>query len=115
MLFWDQVKNLHKLCLIQLGEEILEGLKNELFDLTDVVCTAKIHCETRFKEGATEVFMDGIGWNWQEKLELLKEEVGLVGDQCRKDETKKMVNLIEVCRYMVDRTWERELIGCFTI
>lgn len=26
----------------------------------------------------------------------LKEEVGSVADQCRKDETKKMVNLIEV-------------------
>lgn len=41
------------------------------------------------EEGSTE-------WNWAEELELLKEEVKSVADQCRKDETKKMVNTIEV-------------------
>lgn len=47
----------------------------------------------RAKEAVVE---DSADWNWQEEMELLKEEMGLVGDQCRKDETKKMVNMIEV-------------------
>lgn len=34
-------------------------------------------------------------WVWEDELELLKEEIGVVADQCRKDETKKMLNQIE--------------------
>lgn len=94
---------------------MLDGLKGDEYSFADVVQKARDRCEGRFKEGAAEALVEGTEWSWEEELELLKEEVGLVGDQCRKDETKKMVNLIEVCRYMVDRTWERELIGCFTI
>lgn len=88
-LFRDQIKNLHKLCLIQLRKEILEGVKNELFDFTGVIYTAKIHCETRFKESAAETFMDGMGWDWQEQLELLKEEADVAAESQIADERAK--------------------------
>ena len=38
----------------------------------------------------------GTDWVWEDEMESLKEEITHVADQCRKDETKKMVNLIEV-------------------
>lgn len=77
---------------------MLDGLKGEEYNFADVVKKARDRCEGRFKEGAAEALVEGTEWSWVEELELLKEEAALIGDQCRKDETKKMVNLIEVCR-----------------
>lgn len=78
-------------------KEILAGLKGDEYNFAEVVNKARGVCEGRFIEGAKEaVVEEGGEWSWEEELELLKEEVGSVADQCRKDETKKMVNLIEV-------------------
>ncbi|KAE9403661.1 root hair defective 3 GTP-binding protein [Gymnopus androsaceus JB14] len=92
-LFLGQLKNLHKACLGSFKKDILDGLKGEEYNFADVVSKAKAKCETRFTEGAKESVVDDSAegateWNWEEELELLKEE-------CRKDETKKMVNAIE--------------------
>ncbi|KAJ3775731.1 RHD3/Sey1 [Lentinula raphanica] len=99
-LFLGQLKNLHKACLGAFKKEILEGLKGEEYNFADVVSKAKAKCETEFATGAKESVVDDseegkTEWNWEEELELLKEEVKSVADQCRKDETKKMVNAIE--------------------
>ncbi|KAJ4479936.1 protein SEY1 [Lentinula aciculospora] len=99
-LFLGQLKNLHKACLGAFKKAILEGLKGEEYNFADVVSKAKARCENDFAEDAKESVVvnseDGnTEWNWQEELELLKEEVKSVADQCRKDETKKMVNAIE--------------------
>jgi len=75
----------------------MEGLHGEEYSFADVVAKARERCEGRFKEGAVEVMVEGTDWSWEEELALLKEEVGSVADQCRKDETKKMINTIEVC------------------
>lgn len=40
--------------------------------------------------------MEGTDWVWEDEMESLKEEISHLADQCRKDETKKMINLIEV-------------------
>jgi protein SEY1 len=95
-LFLGQLKNLHKSCLVQFKKEMLDGLKGEEYNFAEVVAKAKERCERWFKEGAEEATVDGTEWSWVEEMELLKEEVGSVADLCRKDETKKMVNLIEV-------------------
>lgn len=34
-------------------------------------------------------------WQYEDEYELLKEDITLIADQCRSDETKKMVNVIE--------------------
>jgi hypothetical protein len=94
-LFLGQLKNLHKSCLVQFRKEMLEGLTGEEYNFADVVKKARGRCEGRFKEGAAEALVEGTEWSWVEELELLKEEAGLIADQCRKDETKKMINLIE--------------------
>ena len=96
-LFLGQLKNLHKSCLTAFKADLLSGLKGPEYDFAEVVLKARVKCERRFTEGAKEaVVEDSGGWAWEEELELLKEEVGSVADMCRKDETKKMVNLIEV-------------------
>ena len=43
--------------------------------------------------------MEGTDWVWEDEMESLKEEISHLADQCRKDETKKMINLIEVRSY----------------
>ena len=71
-------------------------MRGEEYNFADVVGKARTKCETRFADGAKEVLLEDTDWTWQDELESLKEEISNVADQCRKDETKKMVNLIEV-------------------
>ena len=43
-----------------------------------------------------EMHVEGTGWEHEHELALLDEDLALIGDQRRSDETKKMVNAIEV-------------------
>ncbi|ESK90867.1 protein sey1 [Moniliophthora roreri MCA 2997] len=96
-LFLGQLKNLHKSCLVTFKKEILDGLKGEDYNFADVVSKSRTKWEQRFVEGAKEAVVDpeSAQWSWEDELELLKEEIRSVADQCRKDETKKMLNAIE--------------------
>ncbi|KAF8160733.1 RHD3/Sey1 [Crassisporium funariophilum] len=94
-LFLGQLKNLHKSCLVAFKKEMLDGLRGEGYSFAGVVANARKRCEDTFTTGAKEALVDDTDWNWEEELELLKEEVQTVADQCRKDETKKMLNQIE--------------------
>ncbi|KII92556.1 hypothetical protein PLICRDRAFT_50920 [Plicaturopsis crispa FD-325 SS-3] len=95
-LFLGQLKNLHKSCLVAFKKEMLDGLHGDEYNFADVVGKARQRCEERFKEGAEEARVEDTDeWSWQDEMGLLQEEIGTVADQCRKDETKKMVNLIE--------------------
>ncbi|KAJ7646846.1 RHD3/Sey1 [Roridomyces roridus] len=94
-LFLGQLKNLHKTCLVAFKKEMLDGLHGEGYNFADVVSAARDRCLGRFETGAKEACVEGTDWSWEDEMVLLKEEVALVADQCRKDETKKMVNLIE--------------------
>jgi protein SEY1 len=96
-LFLGQLKNLHKSCLVVFTQELLEGLWGDNYNFADVVGKARETCEEVFTTGAKEALVEGTDWTWDEELELLKEEVKIVSDQCRKDETKKILNQIEVC------------------
>ncbi|KAL1695088.1 RHD3/Sey1 [Schizophyllum commune] len=94
-MFLGQLKNLHKACLTAFKKEIVDGMKGEGYDFAEIVTKARSTCETRFTEGAREALIEDTDWVWEDELELLKEEVRSVADQCRKDETKKMINQIE--------------------
>ncbi|KAG6874499.1 Dynamin-like GTPase that mediates homotypic ER fusion [Termitomyces sp. Mi166 len=98
-LFLGQLKNLHKTCLVTFKKEILDGLRGESYNFADVVSKAQERCVETFSTGAQEALVEGTDWVWEDELESLKEEVRGVADQCRKDETKKMINLIEVKRF----------------
>jgi protein SEY1 len=76
---------------------LAEELKVEGANFADVMQGASKTCLDKFTEGAKEaVVEESDEWNWKEELILLEEEMHSVGDQFRKDETKKMVNTIEV-------------------
>ena len=89
-LFLGQLKNLHKSCLVAFKQELLEGLRGDDYSYADVVTKALETCEGVFTTRVKEAL--GTDWTWEEELELLKEEAKIVSDQCRKDETKKMLN-----------------------
>ncbi|KAF8256747.1 protein SEY1 [Lactarius quietus] len=96
-LFVGQLKNLHKVSLVSFKAEVVAGLKVDGYNFADVVSKARTTTEARFSDGAREaVVTEGDTlWEWEEELRLLREEVQLVADHLRKDETKKMINAIE--------------------
>ncbi|KAF8258375.1 protein SEY1 [Lactarius quietus] len=96
-LFVGQLKNLHKVSLVSFKAEVVAGLKVDGYNFADVVSKARATAEARFSNGAREaVVTEGDAlWEWEEELRLLREEVQLVADHLRKDETKKMINAIE--------------------
>ena len=98
-LFLGQLKNLHKAALVSFKAATVAGLKVEGYNFADVVGKARAGAEARFSDGAQEaVVTEGdASWQWEEELRLLRDEIQSVADQLRKDETKKMVNAIEVC------------------
>ena len=98
-LFLGQLKNLHKAALVSFKADTVAGLKVEGYNFADVVTRARAGAEGRFSDGAQEaVVVEGDStWQWEEEFRLLRDEIRSVADQLRKDETKKMVNAIEVC------------------
>jgi hypothetical protein len=51
----------------------------------------------------TEIQLKDTDWQFDDELELLRDDIKLIADQCRADETKKMVNAIEVSSPTFDR------------
>ncbi|KAI0335152.1 root hair defective 3 GTP-binding protein [Cubamyces sp. BRFM 1775] len=94
-LFLGQLKNLHKACLVKYKQEMIDGMRGEGYNFAEVVAAARERLEKRFLDGAKEALVEGTDWSYEEELQLLREEARSVADQCRKDETKKMVNVIE--------------------
>ncbi|KAI0779450.1 root hair defective 3 GTP-binding protein [Fomes fomentarius] len=94
-LFFGQLKNLHKASLVQFKKEMQDGVRGEGYNFAEVVAAARSRLEKRFLDGAQEALVEGTDWTYEEELALLREEARIVADQLRKDETKKMVNVIE--------------------
>jgi hypothetical protein len=107
-LFLGQLKNLHKSCLVAFKDDLLNGLRGETYDFAEVVSKARERCEGTFSEGAQEALVEGTDWTWEDELELLKEEMRAVADQCRRDETQKMLNLIEVILAVSHPQWKAD-------
>ena len=94
-LFLGQLKNLHKSCLVSFKREMLEGMRGESYSFADIVGDARSKFEQLFLTGAGELLIEDVNWSYDEEYSSFQEEIQLVADQCRKDETKKMVNVIE--------------------
>jgi len=94
-LFLGQLKNLHKLALSSFKKEVLAGIKGDGYDFGEVVMGATARNEGLFRDGATEVLLPETDWSFEEELQQLLHDISLIGDQCRADETKKMISNIE--------------------
>ncbi|KAF8348393.1 RHD3/Sey1 [Amanita rubescens] len=94
-LFLGQLKNLHKSCLVAFKKQMMDGMKGDSYNFAEIVSKARRNTEGSFSSGAKEALLEETDWSWEDELELLRDEVRQVADQCRKDETKKMINSIE--------------------
>lgn len=111
-LFLGQLKNLHKTATATFVKDITAGLKEQGYDFAEVVEKGKARARERFSVGAKgwyslfaplysaelaiEVTIEETDWEYENELGLLDEGLTLIADKCRADETKKMVNAIEV-------------------
>ena len=75
---------------------MVEGIRGEGYNFAEICGKAQEACEKRFVTGATEAKLEDTDWVWEDELELLREEISSVSDHFRADETKKMINSIEV-------------------
>lgn len=71
-------------------------MRGESYNFAEIVSGGRSKFEQLFLTGAKELLIEGVNWSCDEEYSLFQEEIQLVADQCRKDETKKMVNVIEV-------------------
>jgi protein SEY1 len=87
------------LCLVMFEKEMLDGLCGEEYSFMDIVVKARMRCKGTFTDGAKEAMVeeDAAKWNWEQQLWSLEEEIGVVEDQRRNDEMRKVLNQIEVC------------------
>lgn len=95
-LFISHLKNLHKLVLRQFRVEVETALKGEGYDFARVVGDAKRKAEKAFEEEAKRVVLNESGWNVDEARTTLEEDMEHVAELLRKEETRKMVAVIEV-------------------
>ena len=98
-LFLGQLKNLRQAALVSFQAETIAGLEADDHNFADVVGCARACAEARFVDGAREaVVVDGAAaWQWEEEFRLLRDEIWSITSQLRRDETKKLVEAIEVC------------------
>ncbi|ODN80608.1 protein SEY1 [Cryptococcus amylolentus CBS 6039] len=94
-LFLGQLKNVHKTETARFSKDIVKGVKEPGYDFREVVEEGKLRARERFLEGAREVKVEETDWEFEHELALLDEDLKIIADKCRADETKKMVNLIE--------------------
>lgn len=99
-LFLGQLKNLHKSCLLAFKKDMLDGMKGETYNFAEIVNTARTKYEGIFLSSSQELLLKDTQWSYEEEQSLFHDEIRIVADQCRRDETKKMVNLIEVIAHV---------------
>ncbi|GAA5981785.1 hypothetical protein JCM10908_004608 [Rhodotorula pacifica] len=94
-LFVSHLKNLHKLVLRQFRLEVEQAIKSEGYDFALVVGEAKRKAEKVFEDEAKKVVLEESGWNVDEARATLEEDMEHVAELLRKEETRKMVAVIE--------------------
>ncbi|KAK4689287.1 protein SEY1, partial [Tremellales sp. Uapishka_1] len=94
-LFLGQLKNLHKVVAAEFAKDIVAGLKEPGYDFAEVVTQGERAAKKTFLEGAKEVKVEDTDWEYEHESALVDEDLRLIADRCRADETKKMVNAIE--------------------
>ncbi|GAA5977656.1 hypothetical protein JCM11641_006892 [Rhodosporidiobolus odoratus] len=94
-LFLSHLKNLHKLTLRTFRLSIESALKKEGYDFALVVREAREVAEREFEKGARKVVLEESGWSEEEEGGMLREDMDAVAELLRKEETRKMVAVIE--------------------
>lgn len=90
-----QLKNLHKRGVVTFRSSLLAKLKGDSYDFGTVVVEVSKQVEDEFISAAKELILKDTDWQYDDELLSLKDDLRLIADQLRADETKKMVNAIE--------------------
>ncbi|GAA5942097.1 hypothetical protein JCM3775_007400 [Rhodotorula graminis] len=94
-LFATQLKSAHKGLLRAYRVEIEDALKGDGYDFARVVAEARARAERTFEEEAKRVTLEESGWSAEEERAALGEDMDSVAELLRKEETRKMVAVIE--------------------
>ncbi|GAA5869671.1 hypothetical protein JCM8547_005102 [Rhodosporidiobolus lusitaniae] len=94
-LFLSHLKNLHKLVLRQFRQSVETALQTDGYDFARVVGEAREEAEGRFREESGKVVLSESGWSTEEQEGMLREDIESVAELLRKEETRKMVAVIE--------------------
>lgn len=93
--FLGQLKNLHKAVLANFKASVTEKLRGDGYDFASVVSAERTKALGAFEAGAALIRLADTDWTSEDEFEQLKQDVGDIADQCRAEETKKMVLQIE--------------------
>ncbi|CAO1629264.1 unnamed protein product [Jaminaea pallidilutea] len=93
--YLGQLKNLHKAALTSFKTAVTEKLRGEGYDFARVVGEEREKALRAFEMGAARIKLESTDWTFDEELADLTKEIDEVADQCRAEETKKMVLRIE--------------------
>jgi hypothetical protein len=106
-----QLKNLHNASIGAYGKAFVNGVKQAGFDFLKLVDEGRAKERQRFVDGAkgtssclisaailtdTEVTIEGTSWEYASELALLDEAMEMTTEVFRGEETKKMINAIDV-------------------
>lgn len=105
-----QLKNLHNASIGAYGKAFVNGVKQAGFDFLKLVDEGRARERQKFIDGAKgrslsvildnadgeEVTIEGANWEYASELALLDEGMELTTEVFRGEETKKMINAIDV-------------------
>lgn len=94
-LFLGQLKNLHKIILASFKKSIVEKLRGESYNFGQVVAEERREAESKFKTAASLILLADTDWSIEEEVSQFDYEIDQVANQCRAEETVKMVTQIE--------------------
>lgn len=94
-LFMTQLKNLHKTILSSFKSSLIEKLRGDSYDFASVVSTESEKAESQFLVAGQLLLLEDTDWGIEDEFEQLKEDMKLISDNARIDETRKMLNNIE--------------------
>ncbi|KAK0559911.1 Dynamin-like GTPase that mediates homotypic ER fusion [Tilletia horrida] len=95
--FLGQLKNLHKAILAEFKTNVVEKLRGEGNDFAEVVTAERSKAELAFNTASTAILLSDTDWDTavEEERTQLDSDITQIADQCRAEETKKMITQIE--------------------
>ncbi|KAL9936593.1 hypothetical protein V8E36_004661 [Tilletia maclaganii] len=95
--FLGQLKNLHKAVLAEFKNNVLNQLRGERNDFAEVVGVERTKAEGVFGAASAAILLSDTDWVTavEEEHAQLLDDITQIADQCRAEETKKMIVQIE--------------------
>ncbi|TXT04042.1 uncharacterized protein COLE_07739 [Cutaneotrichosporon oleaginosum] len=101
-LYLGELKNANKAASAKFVTDLAAALKEPSYDFAEVVSRCTRDARESFLSVAKESTVAGSGWEYEQELAMLDDNLKAIADKSRADETKKMVNGVE-------RTVKRQL------